>query len=436
MAAAGFTEWDASLKEVYDEREVKSLSYADNVALGLFEKMQSGGDYFVQPIHYQGAGGASASLAIAKTNNTSSKIKKLNITRVAHFQKVAIELKLLLSTQQKSESFINAKKEFDFGFQELSAKFDRGLFRSKSGSIGQIKSNTTLASNTIYLVDKANAYNFLEGAKICFSSVDGGGSLRDSGDQVEVLSVDYALGKIVIVETLLSTEISGVALGDYIFNEGDYDACMSGLESWLPVTNRDTVLAASFFGMTRDSNPTRLGGVYIDATALSMDANGIITELTAQVVMNGSKGRGKPDICLCPWRFFIDLQQIWSDARRVFEQVNVSVKEQMSDGQTLVINRLYPGMKAMVGGVMLTILPSRHCPSNRLYVLQRDTWTVHHVGRTLPCFPLEEVEGQNMRLDDQTSGQTDLAAMVWLAGYGNLGCSHPGNNGVAKLPVA
>jgi hypothetical protein len=434
--AAGFTEWDASLKEVYDEREVKSLSYADNVALGLFEKKQSGGDYFVQPVHYQGAGGASATLSVAKTNNTSSKIKKLNITRVAHFQKVSIELKLLLAASKKSESFIEAKKEFDFGFEELSAKFDQRLFRSSSGSIGQIKSTTTLASDTIILTDKADTYNFLEGGKIAFSSVDGGGSLRDSGDVVEVEAVDYAAGTVTIVEADLATEIASVATGDYIFYEGDYDACMSGLEDWLPVTNRATKLAASFFGMTRTANTTRLGGVYVDATSLGLDANGILIKLVTDVVMNGSKGRGKPDICLCPWSFFNDLQQIWLDARKGFESVKVSVSETMGDGSTLVISRLYPGMKAMVGGVELTIMPSRHCPTNRLYVLQRNTWTVHHVGRTLPCFPLEEVEGQNMRLNDTTSGQTDLEAMVWLAGYGNLGCSHPGNNGVAKLPTA
>lgn len=431
---AGFTEWDASLKEVYDEREVKSLSYADNVLMGLFEKKKSGGDYFVQPIHYQGAGGSSASLTKAKTNATSSKIKKLNITRVSHFQKVAVQLHLLLSATKSSEAFIEAKKEFDFGFEELSSKFDRRLFRSSTGSIGQIKSTTTLASDTIYLVDKADAYNFLEGDKIVFSSTDGGGSLRDSGDQVEVEAVDYPNGKITIVEADLSAEITGVALSDYIFQEGDWDACMSGLESWLPVTNRDTKLSTAFFGLTRSANPVRLGGNYVDATSLGLDANGILIKLVSEVVKNGARSKAKPDTCICPWDFFTDLQQIWLTARQGFESVKVSISETMGDGSTLVISRLYPGMRALVGGVELTIIPSRHCPSNRLYVLQRNTWTIHHVGRTLPCFPLEEVEGQNMRLDD--TGSTDLEAMVWLAGYGNLGCSHPGNNGVAKLPTA
>lgn len=432
--AAGFTEWDASLKEVYDEREVKSLSYTDNVLLGLFEKKMSGGDYFVQPVHYQGAGGSSASLAKAKTNSTSSKIRKLNITRVAHFQKVSVQLHLLMAAQKKSETFIEAKKEFDFGFEELSAKFDRRLFRSSSGSIGRIKSTTTLASNTIHLTDKADAYNFLEDDLIAFSATDGGGTLKDSGDEVTVASVDYANGIITIDEADLSAEVTGVALGDYIFQSGDYDLCMAGLEDWLPVENRAAKLAAPFFGMTRNVNPVRLGGVYVDGTTLATDANGILIKLVNDVMMNNAKGNGKPDVCICPWSFFTDLSQIWLDARKGFEQVNVSISEQMSDGSTLVISRLYPGMKAMVGGVMLTIIPSRHCPSNRLYVLQRNTWTVHHVGRTLPCFPLEEVEGQNMRLDD--TGTTDLEAMVWLAGYGNLGCSRPGNNGVAKLPTA
>lgn len=434
--AAGFTEWDAFLKEVYDEREIKSLAAPKNVLLGLFEKEMSGGDYFVQPVHYSNAGGSSATLANAKLNQTSSKIKKLNITRVPHFQKVSVTVHLLMSTMKKSEAFQEAKKEFDYGFKALSTKFDQRLFRSSSGSIGVIKSTTTLASASIILVDKADAYNFNEGDKIAFSSVDGGGSLRDSGDTTTVSAVDYDTGIVTIADADLSVKITGVSLGDFIFQDGDYDACMSGLEDWLPVTNRTTKLAASFYGMTRSANPVRLGGVYYDATSTGDDENGILVELTSRVVKNTTDGLGEPDTCICPWDFFIGLSKLWIATRQGFENVKISVSDALADGSTLIISRLYPGMRAMVAGVELTIIPSRHCPSNRLYVLQKDTWTIRHAGKTLPMFPLEEIEGHMMRMDDNVSGQTDLQAAVWLAGYGNLGCNLPGCNGVAKLPTA
>ena len=436
MAAANFTDWDPALKEVYDEREVKCLSYGDNVLLGLFEKKKDhGGKHFVQAFHVKGATGASASLAVAKTNNKASKFRELNLTRVSHFQRISIELQLLLATSKSEEAFVKAKEEFDTGFEQLSNKFDQRLFRGKSGSIGQIAATSSITTDLITLTDKADSWNFEEGDMIAFSSTDGGGTLRDSGDVVEVESVDPMTGIVTIVEANLGTEIASVAVGDYIFMEGDHDACMSGLEDWLPVTDRATKLAASFFGMVRTAYPVKLGGVYLDATALGLDANGILVRLVSDVVMHGKRAKGKPDLVICPWDFFKDLQQIWLSKKHLFENIEASIREPMEDGSTLVLNKLYPGMMSIVGGVKLKIIPSRHCPSSRLYCLKRDTWTIHHVGRTLPMFPLEEIEGQNLRVDDTVSGQTDLHVATWLAAYGNLGCSNPGANGVAKLPT-
>jgi hypothetical protein len=432
---AGFTDWDASIKETYDERTVKCQAFVDNVLLGTLPKERSGGEYFVQPIRYKAPGGSSASFSKAKTNGTASKTKKLNISRISMYQRVGVEVHLLLSADKKSESMVRVSEEFDDGFSELASKVERRLFRSSSGSIGQIKSTTTITSNTIILVDKADAFNFQEGDKIVASSADGGGSLRDSGDTVTVSGVDYDAGTFTVSVADISAQITGISVssnspnGDYLFQDGDYDACISGLESWLPVTNRSTKLAASFFGMTRDVNPVRLGGVYVDGTTLGGDANDILIKLISEVTKHG----GKTDLVLCNTDFFADLQRIWITTRQGFESVEVSASDKMSDGTPLVVSRLYPGMRAMIGGCRVTIVPTRSCPSSRVYALQRDTWTIRHVGSSVPCFMLEEVEGEMLRLD--TTG-TEPEAEAWLAAFTQLGCSAPGKNGVAKVPVS
>jgi hypothetical protein len=434
---ASLTDWEASLKEMYSERESKPLSFAKNVLLGTLpkERKNGGGDYFVQNVYRQAAGGGSASFAKAKLNGYSSKISKLNITRVPMFQRVAVNAHLMLAGERTDESVVAVSKEFDNGFTELASKVERRLFRSASGRIGQVKSTTTVSTDTIILTDKADAWNFQEGDKLQFSATETGGAVHTGGTSSGILtveSIDYDAGTVKCTGADNSAEAQ-VAVLDYIYQDGDYDGCIAGLESWLPAgSGRSTALSTSFFGLTRSVAPQRLGGVYVDGTALGTDANGILIHLESEVTKHG----GEPDLVICGTDFFRDLSQIWVTTRQGFERVAVSATDRMSNGEPLIVSRLYPGIKAMVGGSMVTIVPTRHCPSNRLYMLQRDTWTLRHVGSGVPMFATEELGGQMLQQDTWTSGQTDIEVVAWLAAYLNLGCEAPGKNGVALLPTS
>lgn len=432
--SAALSDWADALKEQYTERPVKTLSFTDNVALGTLPKQRSGGEYFQQLIKRQAPGGSSGSLARAKLNGTNSKMSKLNITRVAMFQRVGVALHLMLAGERTEESMIAVSGEFDDGFTELSAKIDRRIFRSSSGRIGQVKSTTTVTSTTIILTDKADAWNFQEGDVIQFSTADGGGAVRAGGSasgRATVTAVDYDAGTVTAGTADLNAE-TGLAVADYIFQDGDYDSCIAGFESWLPVYDRSTKLAASFFGLTRSAHPQRLGGIYIDAVALGLDPNQTLIRMASEASKHGAK----PDLVYAPIDFFAALQANWIENRRGFEQVQISARDTMKDGSPLIISRLYTGMKVLIGGFTMVIVPSRSVPSNRLYMLQRDTWTLRYVGDSLPCFALQEVGDEMLRVDTWTSGQTDLEVECWLAGYANLGCSAPGKNVVARIPTA
>lgn len=434
---ASLTDWEASLKEMYSERESKPLSFKKNVLLGTLpkERKNGGGDYFVQVVYRQAPGGGSGSYAKAKLNGYSSKLSKLNITRVPVWQRVAVNARLMLAGERTDESVIAVSKEFDNGFTELAQKCERRLFRSTTGKIGQVKSTTTVTTDTIILTNKADAWNFQAGDKLQFSADDGGGTVHSGGTSSGILTVetvDYDAGTVKCTGSDNSAEAQ-VAVNDYIFQDGDYDACPAGLESWLPAgSTRDTVLGTSFYGLTRSVDPQRLGGVYVDGTSLGGDANDILIHLESEVVKHG----GEPDLCICPTDFFRDLARIWRTERQGFERVMVSASDTTSNGEPLIISRLYPGIKAMVGGSMLTIVPTRHCPADRLYLLQRDTWTVRHVGSGIPMFATEELGGQMLQMDTWTSGQTDIEVAAWLMADFNLGCEAPGKNGVALLPTS
>lgn len=434
MAGATFSDWDPALKEIYSEAHTMSLAFVRNVLLGTLPKERSGGDYFVQNIHTNAPGGSSATWAKAKVNGTASKMSKLNITRVSMFQRVGIDLHLLLSAKRTEESIVKVTNEFDNGFKELAAKIERRLFRSSSGAIGKVASSTTVTSAVIYLTDKADAFNFQPGDKLNFCATESGSTVRSGGSLsgiATVSSVDTDAGTVTTAGTNLSSE-TGMAVADFIYQDGDYDACLAGLESWLPgdPSTRATKLATSFFGLTRSSNPQNLGGVFVNGATLGGDINDVFIKLQAEM----SKFGGVPDLVIMPVDAFADLQRIWKTTGQPYVNVQVSGTDRASNGSPIVISKIAPGIKAQIGSFMVTIVPSRYCPSNRMYMLETGTWTLRYVGSKLPCFMLEEVEGEMLRLD--TTGSTVPEAECYLAGYCNLGCEAPGRNGVAYLPTA
>lgn len=427
-----FTDWDANLKELYSEDHRKSLAYVDNPMLATIGKEQSGGDYFVQTIRTRAPGGASASFSKAKLNGTASTSFKMNIARVDQYQRVGINANLFVSAKKASESIHSITEEFDDGFKELGSKIERRLYRGKSGRIGQVATTTTVTGTTIILTEKSDVWNFQKGDKIQVSTADGGGAVRTGGTLsgiLTVLSVDEQAGTVTTAGANMSTE-AGLATGDFIFQDGDYDACMNGLEDWLPSgSTRSAKLTASFNGLVRSQDPNRLGGIYLDGTAVSGDLNDIILRLAADM----SKYGGKPELLLLPTDQLTVLQQIWLTARIPYTPITMSASERMGDGSVLKISDIASGMQAQVGQYRLKIIGTRHVPQNRLYMLEPSTWTLRYAGSGLPFFATDDIEGSIMRLD--TSGSS-MEVESWLAAFCNLGCSAPGRNGVALLPTA
>lgn len=430
---AQFAEWDASLKEIYSEPHKRSLAFVDNVLLGVLPKERSGGKYFVQNVHTRAPGGSSGSWAKAKINGHGSKMHELNIPRVSLYQRVGVGMDLLLAGTKSEESIVNVSKEFDLGFQDLAAKVDRRLFRSKSGRIGKVASTTTVTSATIILEDKADIWNFAPGDLIQFSATDGTGTVRSGGSLsgiATITSVDEEAGTILTAGSNLSSE-TGMQTGDFIFQDGDYALGIAGLESWLPAgSGRAAALAADFYGLTRNLDSRRLGGVYIDGNAVTGDLLDILVKLLGEM----SKYGAKPDLCLLSTDQFTELQRIFISRKMGYREVDVSASDRSAGGKGIVVTKIYPGIQATIGGYKLTIVPARSCPGNRLYVLEAATWTVRYVGSSVPCFLMEEYEGGEMlRFDStQTAGPE---VECYLAAYCNLGCEAPGRNGVAQLPT-
>lgn len=412
------TDYEAVLQDYYTDDKIKEQVFAEEPFYAMVPKEQAGGRRYIQPVRYAAPGGASAVFGTAKTNANSSKSKYEDflISRSKQYQSVVVENELLYATNSPRDSFKKAFDEFDDGFKALGEKIGRRLFRSQGGAIAKLAIAST-TTTTLEFADKADVFNFEVGMQLQFSATNGTGSLHNSGATVEVTEVDYETGEVEIDGDLV-TAVAAVTTTSYVFQEGDYGACLSGIDDWIPVDDRATRLAASFHGVSsRAANPVRLGGVYMDGTAM-----GGLDEVLIKLCGKIGKHGGRTTHIFANPETLTDLQ-LTSNAKMLLPQ-EIYTTMKSSSGEVLVG---FSGYKVQIGARTVKVYGARSCPSNRIHALQMDTWKLYHAGKIINWL------GEEWTDDKLTRHATEDAMLADLGVYCNLGCSAPAWNGTAKI---
>lgn len=411
---------DAVLKDYYTDDKIKEQTFGENPLFAMMKKergVMAGGRRYVQPVEFAHPGGSSADFSTAMTNGTASSYEDFLISRKKQYQRVLVANELLFSSGSQRESFVKAMDEFDRGFKGLGQKIGRRCYRTNGGAIG-LMANSTAATTVITLSDKASGFNFHIGQVLAFAAADGTGSLRDSGDTTTVSAIDIEGGTVTCADTL-STKISGIGTTDYVFPAGDFGDCLSGLDDWLPVDDRSTRLAASFHSVTRSASPDYLGGIYMDGTAM-----GGLDEVVIKLVGKVGKYGGNTSHIFANPETLSDMQLL-TNSKLQAEAIRSVMKG--DDGEVLLG---FSGYRAVVGGRTVRVYGDRNCPSNRIYALQMDTWTLWHSGKLVNWLG-EEITGSKLQ-----PAQNEDSAEARLGNYCNVGCSAPGWNGVAKITAS
>jgi hypothetical protein len=228
-----------------------------------------------------------------------------------------------------------------------------------------------------------------------------------------VLGIDRENGLITFTGNV-TAGIATAAQGMFIFTIGDFTAaantrCIAGLEDWLPgdSATRAAKLAAAFYGVTRNQDTDRLGGIYRDARGENL------VETVIKLGATLDKHGGSPDTVFVNPEVLSDLMLLM-EARKV----------RMETETTMVAGIGFRGVRATVGPLDLKIYGDRNCPSSRMYMLQLDTWRLHSAGE-FPRF----LDRDGLLKRSETADSYEAR----VGGYGNLGCSAPGWNGVAQL---
>jgi hypothetical protein len=404
------TKFAGATKQMYPNWKIYELTYANNPLYALMAKDEEFyGEAKKFPLIYANPNNRSATFSTALAGTSDAKVAGFLITRVSDYSLASLSNEVMEASSRDEGAFLSgAKVQLDGALRALARSHAVKMYRSGTGSCGTIKAATTPAT-TIELANASDVTNFEVGQQLNASATDGGGAARVTVPTIT--AIDRSTG----ILTVSPTVNADYAAGDYIYIAGDKNLAMSGLAGWIPQgSGRAAALAASYFGVTRSTDATRLGGVIYDGSAQPIE----------EALIDGAnllaREGGSPDYCFLNHKNFSDLvKALGSKVQRV--QVSAEIKE---GGKSMGVVG-FQGIEIFYADGSIKVIGDRNCPVNTAYMLQMDTWKLSSLGSAVRLF-----EGDGLKwLRSPTADAVDIRTF----GYLQMACQAPGFNCAIKL---
>jgi hypothetical protein len=417
------TTYRALLKERYLDSDdvVEKLVYPDNVLLSRLEKRGDEGMVgFQLPVPLitalpQGIGGV---FSTAQTNaaGTGGTIRahQWAITAGDYYGVVHIGDKIIEASRSNNGAFLaNKMTEIDGLYEEAGEALSIYAWGNGGQALGRI---AAINGNVVSLVEPADAQNFEIGMLVVASNNDGSTStdtLIDSADQTAVTAVNRSQGTV----TFTVADLSGLAVGDYLFREGDFfgdtgTIVMKGIQCFLTSTDAPPTL----WGITdtvRATDPQRFGGCRV-ATA---NIQGRTMEEKIKILMAQMAGRFKAKMPTAGYLHPEDFQVLETlmTARgvRALEDENTKFGFMKIDIAT--------------GSGRIPIYCDRHCPKGTFWALREENWWISSMGKLL--HPQNGDDLEILRRATSTDYEFRLIS------YPLIACNSPKNNGRVDLTL-
>jgi len=410
VANIDLTSLNPVLKELYDDQKVLNEVYKTNPTLAMMPKMtEAGGKYYPQPVQIGVSQGRSSTFSTAQTNQTSDVFREFLVTLASDYSLATLDNKTLLSARTDKQAFINAAKvQVDGAIRSIKNSLGSALFRSGSGSIGQISSITT---GVIVLASALDVVQFEIGMVIQANATDGGVPRAALG---YVISVDRSAGTVTVSASLGGSAGSPAswAASDYLLVQGDNNAKISGLAGWLPFAAPSS--GDSWYGVDRSIDTVRLAGNRKDASNQSIEEG--LQDFLTQIAIND----GAPDYFITNPNSYVALQKALGSKAQIVE-----LAAEMGKDYRAVVG--FKALEIQMSGMTVKVLQDRNCPAQLGYALQMDTWKLISLGDA-PQILTYGAEG----LEVLRVSNAD-AAELRVGYYANLVCNAPAYNGVIKL---
>jgi hypothetical protein len=394
---------NAVLKELYDGQLPELMIYQDRPTLAMLTKMKNfGGRNYPIPVQYAVNQGRSVDFATAQANASANQFAEFLLTRSKDYAVGYITNELLLAATNDRESFIrSASNIVDGTIQSATASLASAIFRSGTGSIGQIGS---ISTGVITLADKSQITQFEKNMTLQANATDGGTPRAAVG---YVIGRNAAAGTITVSATFggAAGTPSGWAANDYLLVQGDNNLKLKGLAAWCPSVAPTS--GDSFYGVDRSSD-SRLYGMYQDLSAESIEE-----ALTDGSMLLSQEG-GTPDVAVVNFNSFSALEK------------SLGSKVQYTDMSKGEVN--FRGIVVNGSKKTIKVFPDKDSQGLTAWLLQTNTWTLATLGDA-PMI-LRYGSGDNAEMLRVYNADQ---AEVRVGYYGALGCSAPGWNMQIKL---
>ena len=386
--ALNMTTFAAALKQHYTGEKIENMVYKDNPFLAMISKYEEfGGENLKLPIKYGIPQGRSATFVDAQNNKTSTKLKAFLLTRVSDYSLASITNETIEASKGNANAFIEAATtEIDGAIESATRSIAVALFGDGSGQIGVVGSvsTTTATDDTITLATIQDITNFEVGMQLNFGTATTNKGIDSVNRDTGVLVCDAN---------------TGASAAEAIYQDGDKDLMLTGLNGWLPSTA--PAASESFFGVDRSSDTTRLGGIRFDASSLPLE-EGLIGA-AARVAREG----GKPDVCFVNYSNFADLEKALGSK---VSYVDVKVNPEIGFRGILIHGPRGP----------IKVIPDQNCPNNVAFMLQMDVWKLYSLGKAPKI-----LDSDGLKFLRESAAD---AVEVRVGYYAQLGCRGPGYN--------
>jgi hypothetical protein len=389
--ALNMTTFAAALKQHYTDEKIENMVYKDNPFLAMLSKYEDfGGENLKLPVKYGIPMGRSADFSKAVTNKSASQLKAFLLTRKADYAIASIANETIEASKGNSNAFIEAATfEIDGAIESATRSLAISLYGDGSGSLGVVGalSTGTATNDTVTLATIQDVTNFEVGGSFVFGS---GTTIRT----IDAINRDTG-----VIEFSDNVSTVGGTVAAKIYIEGDKDAMLSGLASWLPSTA--PAGTDSFFGVNRSADASRLGGIRFDASSLPLE-EGLIGA-AARVAREG----GKPDVCFVNYNNFADLEKALGSK---VSYVDVKVNPEIGFRGILIHGPRGP----------IKVVPDQNCPNGVAYMLQMDVWKLYSLGKAPKI-----LDSDGLKFLRESTADAVEARIGY---YAQLGCRAPGFN--------
>lgn len=400
------TSFAPALKTLYPGDRIEKLIYADRPILAMIPKDESFfGDSSKETLMYGNPQNISATFATAQGLSSNSEYKAFLLTRVKKYGFGFVDNETIKASSNDKGAFLKAlSEEMDNAISGVGQAIAVDLARDGSGALGQ---RASISSDTVTLSNPEDARNFEVGMSVSAAAAKSSGGLRTGS--TTVTAVDSIAGTITLAS---AAAISSFANNDYLFRTGDRNACISGIQAWLPYDDRSTALAASFFGVVRSANPTRLAGVTADLSALPIEQ-----AVSRAVTLVEAEG-GSPDYCFLNYEDFEDLRNALGSKVQYVEAVT-------SGSQTKYGSIGFSGIAIHGSKGKVTVLADRTVVPGRCYMLTTRSWKLRSLGPLMDVFDTDGLPFLRQATADGVE--------IRVTSYCGLVCRAPGHSGQFKI---